>query len=434
MKQVKKVDVNYASRATDRAEAAGSKLSVLSTSAYTFRQKARLAVSLAWVGGFVDAVGFLVLLNIFTSNMTGNTAQAGRFLAELQWRDAFAAAIPVVMFFSGAAFSGLLTTGGARMGIRSVYALALSFEVAMLGIFVLLAHLWPDAAIPETRNDLLTLRRILLIALPSFAMGLQNATITQIAGAVVRTTHVTGVLTDLGLESVQFLFFLRDRTSGSLRERLAKAFYLSASHPSLQRLFLLLCIWSSFLAGCVLGAWAVGSFGVSSLLGPICFLAFMITLDVIRPIADIHAVDHRHEDQELARFGIDPGLLPGEVGVFRIHGKGRKHRAPDLGRLAERIGAAHPIVMLILADEIELDDNNLSGLHHSLLALRSQQRHLVLCVTRGELFIRIQEQALGSELGPNLCSDPEFAVARTLELIATVPTKRHSQSVVLPTF
>ncbi len=36
-------------------------------------------------------------------------------------------------------------------------------------------------------------------------MGLQNATITKISGAVIRTTHLTGVTTDLGIETVQYL-------------------------------------------------------------------------------------------------------------------------------------------------------------------------------------------------------------------------------------
>lgn len=36
------------------------------------------------------------------------------------------------------------------------------------------------------------------ILLLCFVMGLQNAVITKISGAVIRTTHVTGIATDLG--------------------------------------------------------------------------------------------------------------------------------------------------------------------------------------------------------------------------------------------
>ena len=34
----------------------------------------------------------------------------------------------------------------------------------------------------------------------SFLMGLQNATVTHISGARVRTTHVSGMVTDIGIE------------------------------------------------------------------------------------------------------------------------------------------------------------------------------------------------------------------------------------------
>src|SRR5438552_3373901 len=45
-------------------------------------------------------------------------------------------------------------------------------------------------------------------------MGLKNATITKISGAVVRTTHLTGVVTDFGLEGVQYLWRAWDKTYG----------------------------------------------------------------------------------------------------------------------------------------------------------------------------------------------------------------------------
>jgi uncharacterized membrane protein YoaK (UPF0700 family) len=382
---------------------------LLSAAAYTLRQKARLAVSLAWVGGFVDAVGFLLLSHIFISNMTGNTARLAENIARLSWPDALHFGFPIAMFFLGCCLSGLITVGGPRCGVRSVYAFALSIEVALLCSFISVHNL-----VPDPRGGHLFLQ----LALLATAMGLQNATITQIAGNVVRTTHVTGVITDFGLEGVQLLFWFHDRTRGRLRARLRRAFRLSAKHPSLQRLALLASIWGSFLAGAVLGVWSLVHFNHLCLIGPVCFLVFIITIDLVHPIAEMHRVDHHRHDQELRKFGIDPGLLPREVGVYRIRGEGlRRQRAPDLGKLAERMGSDHQVVMLILADNIDLDDNNLVGLEASLKALRSRQCDLVLCVTESRLFVRISEGSLGEELGSaNLCSDPEFAVARAIEL------------------
>ena len=40
-----------------------------------------------------------------------------------------------------------------------------------------------------------------------FAMGLQNSLVTRISGAIVRTTHLTGLFTDLGIELSQLFFY-----------------------------------------------------------------------------------------------------------------------------------------------------------------------------------------------------------------------------------
>jgi uncharacterized membrane protein YoaK (UPF0700 family) len=394
---------------------------MLAVTAYTLRQKARLAVSLAWIGGFVDAVGFVLLARMFTSNMTGNTALLGAQLVVGNGQEAFHAGFAILMFLCGAMLSGVLTIGGRRIGIKSIYSLALSVEVVLLAAFLVGTEYFVPA---------INYPYLVLLALPCLAMGLQNATITQIAGAVVRTTHVTGVLTDLGLETVQFLFWFRDQTRGRLRERLLKSFTLSTRHPSLQRLFLLASIWCSFLIGAVLGLWGLGHFGIGCLIGPICFLMFLVTLDFLRPIADIHHVDHRrNSDAELKSFGIDPDLLPPNVGVYRIASHGlRRRRAPDLGRFTERIAEHFEIVLLLLPDDLRLDDNNLAGLRSSLDHLRDKHRDLIVCTSSSQLYSRIAASPLGHHLGPaNLCPDPEFAVARAIELsqaLASITTSR----------
>ena len=89
-------------------------------------------------------------------------------------------------------------------------------------------------------------------------MGLQNATITKISGAVVRTTHLTGVVTDLGLEGVQYLLWFYDRTRGGGADRRAHGGVPCAGlrvppQPSLLRVALLASIFGSFLFGVVAG-------------------------------------------------------------------------------------------------------------------------------------------------------------------------------------
>ncbi len=382
---------------------------MLSATAYTLRQKARLAVTLATVGGFVDAVGFIILAGMFTSNMTGNTAALGARIAESNWTDALVFLFVIGAFFAGSVISGLITIGGARWGLKSVYAMALSLELALLSAF-LIAGSWM-----AERN---LQPGLALFWLPAMAMGLQNATITQIAGAVVRTTHVTGVLTDLGIESVQLGFWLRDNTSGSWIGRIRGAFGLSAKHPSFQRLILLASIWTSFTVGAGSGVWAVHQWGLYSLVAPILFLVLIVALDMLYPIADMAEVDHAKSDEQLRRFGIDPGLLPPSVRVFRIKGRGRRRRkAPDLGRLPEKISPGIRAMIVMFEEGIQLDDNNLAGLRSACLAMRDRGCELILCVTESRLFLQFTDGPVAGVLGQaNICPDPEFAVARAIEL------------------
>src|SRR5205823_4072382 len=108
----------------------------------------------------------------------------------------------LVCFWLGAASSAFMTEWAERTGRRSKYILPMAVEAWLLSLFSLGVHyrirLGPGP----------TLGMFTMTGLSALAMGLQNATITKISGAVIRTTHLTGVLTDLGLESVQyFLWF-----------------------------------------------------------------------------------------------------------------------------------------------------------------------------------------------------------------------------------
>ena len=99
-------------------------------------------------------------------------------------------------------------------------------------------------------------------------MGLQNSLVTRLSGAVVRTTHLTGVITDLGIESARWFRYWR----GSLSERVhvPLAFGKNAlTRPSPTKLALLLTIIGAFVLGSMAGAAASHSYGRASLYLPV---------------------------------------------------------------------------------------------------------------------------------------------------------------------
>jgi uncharacterized membrane protein YoaK (UPF0700 family) len=73
-------------------------------------------------------------------------------------------------------------------------------------------------------------------------MGLQNATVTKISGARMRTTHVTGIITDIGIELGKLLYWNRNvhNPDRILADR--------------GKLHLLVLLLASFFIGGVIGA------------------------------------------------------------------------------------------------------------------------------------------------------------------------------------
>lgn len=193
----------------------------------SFRQNVALAVPLAWVAGAVNAAGFF-RLGTHTSHLTGQAAALGEAVAGGAWAAASSAAGLLVAFVFGALVSEALLhlrSGAAR----GRYTPALLLEAAVLGAIALSAA-----------------SASLLTQALCFAMGLQNAMVTRISSAVVRTTHLTGVLTDLGME----LFHLVRRAvtpGGVTSPRAAEA-------ARVQRAGLHLALVVSFVVGALSGS------------------------------------------------------------------------------------------------------------------------------------------------------------------------------------
>ncbi|MBR9762915.1 MAG: DUF1275 domain-containing protein [Rhodobacteraceae bacterium] len=152
-----------------------------------------LAAILSSIAGALNAVGFLVA-GSFTANMTGNISAFADELAQGGTGAALAFLGLVLAFICGAAGAALMIHAGERRGLRSVYALAIVAEALLVLALGLVLGARPDAA-----------QQALLVGGLSFVMGLQNAVTSMISRSRVRTTHVSGMATDIGIEIATLL-------------------------------------------------------------------------------------------------------------------------------------------------------------------------------------------------------------------------------------
>ncbi len=138
--------------------------------------------TLAAVAGMVNAAGLLGLQRHGLSHMTGNASAIGTHAATGEFLIGLHFMAVLASFTLGAAVSGLLIgTSHLKLGRR--YGAAMLLESALLAISI------PLLADGRLAGDYLVVA----------ACGLQNAMATTFSGAVIRTTHVTGLLTDIGL-------------------------------------------------------------------------------------------------------------------------------------------------------------------------------------------------------------------------------------------
>lgn len=139
------------------------------------------AFTLALLAGLVNAVGLLGFQHQAVSHVSGIATSLGVEMARLQ-PGAIDLALILLSFLAGSAISGFFLKGQS-LKLGRHYELLLAIEgVLLLAAIVLLER---QTAIGHY--------------LASMACGLQNALATTYSGAVIRTTHVTGVLTDIGI-------------------------------------------------------------------------------------------------------------------------------------------------------------------------------------------------------------------------------------------
>ena len=145
-------------------------------------------IVLAFIAGMINAVGYLGFRHQAITHMTGTTSLLGIVAVTGDTAGLLHFGATLLAFVAGCAISGyIIGSSTLRLGRR--YGVALTIESAMLFIAVPLLHRHNDAG----------------LWLAAAASGLQNAMAATYSGAVVRTSHVSGIVTDLGTFLGQWL-------------------------------------------------------------------------------------------------------------------------------------------------------------------------------------------------------------------------------------
>ena len=205
---------------------------------------------LSFVAGMVNITGVLAVYTL-TTNVTGHFAFFSEEFVLGDYELAITYVSYICAFLSGAILCGFLVELLIRHKPAISHAIPMGLEISIL-VFVSLAT--------DTMTHQWAARALL------FAMGLQNALVTKISRATVRTTHLTGLFTDLGIEISQLIFY-RGKTES---KKLSRSIYLR------------LAIILFFFFGGVFGGFVFNSLQIKTLIVAALSLLLALAYDTIR--------------------------------------------------------------------------------------------------------------------------------------------------------
>lgn len=219
----------------------------------TFIHNLKLASLLSFVAGIVNIAGFFAV-HTLTTNLTGHFAFFADELINRNTSTAVLYLLYVLFFFTGAFISGFLVEYIYKIKERYKYVIPILIELTIL------------TAVSLTDKQAVTNNPHIIAYALLFAMGMQNALVTGISGSAVRTTHLTGLFTDLGIELSQLFFYNKPEQ--------VKKLHTSIKLRSAIILF--------FLLGCFAGGWGYLQFDIRILLLAAIVLAGGLMYDSIK--------------------------------------------------------------------------------------------------------------------------------------------------------
>lgn len=159
----------------------------------TLKHNLKIAIVLSFVAGIVNVTGFLAFKQL-TTNVTGHFALFINDVADFEFLKGTIFFIYIFSFFFGSFFSSFLIEK-----FRATKRLNVFVYPTIIEFLVLVSIGLASNVLKNDYSDF-------IICLLLFAMGLQNSFVTKISNTVVRTTHLTGLFTDLGIDVSQLFF------------------------------------------------------------------------------------------------------------------------------------------------------------------------------------------------------------------------------------
>jgi uncharacterized membrane protein YoaK (UPF0700 family) len=149
---------------------------------------------LAFAAGAVNGTAFLACRR-FVTHVTGTVSRIGLDVG-VSWTLVVDYLIVLVCFIAGAAASVIAIDGRRHRGKRALWAAPLTIVATILACIAVAGHLGLFGSFGGTVEQPID---FFLLSILAFAMGLQNAAVAATTGLAVRTTHMTGPATDLGI-------------------------------------------------------------------------------------------------------------------------------------------------------------------------------------------------------------------------------------------
>ena len=221
----------------------------------TFIHNLRLATLLSFVAGIVNITGVLALKTL-TTNVTGHFAYFAEEVMKHEYSAALTFFIFTVFFLIGSFTSNFLTELVHKSKPELSHVIPISLEIIVLflvGFFGI-------------KSDLSLIEGKIIAFSMLFAMGIQNSLVTKISQSTVRTTHLTGLFTDLGIELSQLFFYKKPDEV----KRLKTNIYLRIS------------IITFFFLGCFIGGYIYQKLELKTLFVATLFLLIALLYDFIR--------------------------------------------------------------------------------------------------------------------------------------------------------